>query len=112
MKTWSWNTPTYWTDIETLQKIVTRNKRKDHARTDFNYSFIADKPRRSAITKEDSLVQELMEELMISAILKGVGAGLVTVGTWLAAPDPVAGPVDEIIGIALIWIGRGFLFIA
>lgn len=112
MKSWSWNTPTYWTDIETIQKITTRNKRKGHEGTDFNYNFIIDKPRRSAVAKEESLIDELMQELMISAILKGIGAGLVTVGTWLAAPDPVAGPVDEIVGIGLIWIGRGFLFIA
>lgn len=72
-----------------------------------------DSTRFTAITVEgDSFIEDMAKDLLVSAILKGVGAGLVSLGTWLAYPDPVAGPVDEIVGIGLIWIGRGFLWLA
>lgn len=58
----------------------------------------------------EATISEGTERLFKKGIIKGVGAVFVSLGTWLAAPDLFAGPYDEIVGVALIWIGRGILF--
>lgn len=130
LASWNWKKRSYW---DNLPPIYFKSKSTDALLTSPLIKIPLDSElskeilKQIKIPKEDStrftaitvegdsnleFIEDLGEELLVSAILKGVGAGLVTLGTWLAYPDAVAGPYDEIIGVGLIWIGRGFLWLA
>lgn len=112
MKGWSWNTPSYWTDIETIQKVATKNKTDvildvadvyNHESTDFNYSFIEDSPR-----DESNNIQGELVDLTLSH----VGSSLISLGFTLLIPEgsELVFPwswADEVVGITLI--GSGIL---
>jgi hypothetical protein len=110
MKGWTWNTPSYWTDIETIQKVATKSKQDvilsvadvyDHESTDFNYSFIED----AAEASDNNLQGELVD-----LTLSHVGSSLISVGFTLLIPEgsELVFPwtwADEVVGITLIGSG-------
>ena len=110
MKGWSWNTPSYWTDIETIQNVALQNKTDvilevgeiyNHESTDFNYSFIQDKP------KED---QRDVKSELVDLTLSHVGSSLISLGFTLLIPEgsELVFPwtwADEVVGITLIGSG-------
>lgn len=124
LASWNWKKRTYWDNppliyfkSKATSQVLTSPLIKIPLDSGYSKEILKqikqDSTRFTAITvEEDSFIEEITKELLVSAILKGVGAGLVSLGTWLAYPDVVAGPVDEIVGVGLIWIGRGFLWLA
>jgi len=111
----------FWTPPPSLRRDEYKNKIL-HNEFNYTYSPEMENPILTEVTnitndeiidlKEEgeATISEGTERLLKKGIIKGVGAIFVSLGTWLAAPDLFAGPYDEIVGVALIWVGRGILF--
>lgn len=95
-------------DENVLLELTSNQQPTIHLGSSFDYQFNSEVLDVAPIEISDqkSVVQELAEEAVKDLAKDVIGGGLIALGTWLAQPDPVAGPIDEIVGVLLIWTGR------
>lgn len=96
-------------DENVLLEVTSNQQPTIHLGSSFNYQFnseVLDVVQDKKVQTQKSVVQELAEEAVKEVAKDVIGGGLIALGTWLAQPDPVAGPIDEIVGVLLIWTGR------
>lgn len=127
---WNWNQKQYWTDIETKQNLKSEKKKTLstelgealHLRSLFNYNFPSSTYELGVIDstmKEESKLVDNVKELLTDVVEDYtweftkdlIGTALIGIGAALANPlgpeDTVSPtPIDEIVGVGLIWIGR------
>lgn len=134
---WSWNKSTYWTDLDSIKKIINKSNEKktsfqkksvqvdlekiyNHKKSEFNYSFIVDKPKKEfpPLGSDRTMppkIEKNLEQLAKEKAQEGLGMGLVRLGIALAIPE---GPelilpwawADEIVGLVLIGTGAVLIF--
>jgi hypothetical protein len=96
-------------DENVLLEVTSNKQPTIHLGSSFDYQFNPEvlnvAPIETSET-QNSVVKELAEEAVKEVAKDVIAGGLIALGTWLAKPDPVAGPIDEIVGILLIWTGR------
>ena len=102
----------------TVKELLQETTSSPHMNSNFEYEWVSPTPMpllnhpdsEDSDWKQDLIdyfdPDNLAEEIKIELIKDTIGAGLIALGTFLAQPDPVAGPIDEVVGVALIWIGR------
>lgn len=106
--TYTENNPTL-IDENVLLELTSNQQPTIHLGSSFDYQFnptVLDVAAIESSETQKSVVQELAEEAVKEVAKDVIGGGLIALGTWLAQPDPVAGPIDEIVGVLLIWTGR------
>lgn len=134
MNSWTWNAGRFWTETESIlnsnsEKKIQKEIHEElaiipHLRSSFNYEFASSSPNDSNFDVDDdeidvidaSILTEVITEAKDELIKNIMGAGFIAVGTMLlnpAGPEDVIslGPIDEAVGLLLIWTGRGLLWL-
>ena len=96
-------------DENVLLEVTTNKQPTIHLGSSFDYQFnseVLDVAPIETSETQNSAIKELAEEAVKEVAKDVIAGGLIALGTWLSKPDPWAGPVDEIVGVLLIWTGR------
>ncbi len=127
MNSWTWNMNRFWTETDTLSQPGKEKKeiheelaKIPHLRSSFNYEFASSSPESNFETDNDEInlvnLTDIVTEAKDELIKNVMGATFIGVGTMLlnpAGPEDVIslGPIDEAVGLLLIWTGRGLLWL-
>ena len=96
-------------DENVLLEVTSNKQPTIHLGSSFDYQFnseVLDVAPIETSETQNSAIKELAEEAVKEVAKDVIAGGLIALGTWLSKPDPWAGPVDEIVGVLLIWTGR------
>ena len=96
-------------DENVLLEVTSNKQPTIHLGSSFDYQFnpeVLDVAPIETSETQKSVVKELAEEAVKEVAKDVIAGGLIALGTWLSKPDPWLGPVDEIVGVLLIWTGR------
>lgn len=103
-------------EMKPMIELITK-KKPQHVGNSFEYSFSPENIEET-ISSDDDTSQQIKDQLEDYIKDKAwelskdaIGASLVGIGSWLAVPDPVLGPIDEIVGVGLIWVGRFIMWV-
>ena len=131
MNSWTWNAGKFWTETESILTLSKKEEKEiheelaiiPHLRSSFNYEFASSSPGSNFDVDDDeievidtSILTDVVTEAKEELIKNIMGAGFIAVGTMLlnpAGPEDVIslGPIDEAVGLLLIWTGRGLLWL-
>lgn len=131
MNSWTWNAGRFWTETESILTLSKKEEKEiheelaiiPHLRSSFNYEFASSSLESNFDIDDDeievidtSILTEVVTEAKDELIKNIMGAGFIAVGTMLlnpAGPEDVIslGPIDEAVGLLLIWTGRGLLWL-
>ena len=131
MNSWTWNAGRFWTETESILTLSKKEEKEiheelaiiPHLRSSFNYEFASSSPESNFDVDDDeievidtSILTDVVTEAKEELIKNIMGAGFIAVGTMLlnpAGPEDVIslGPIDEAVGLLLIWTGRGLLWL-